>query len=316
MDISNIIKGVFFGQAIGDALGLATEFMSKVEVQQHYPNGVNNYQDIIQDEHRVRWQAGDWTDDTDQWLCILESILEHNQIISTDIAIKFYNWMTNGGMGVGTTTYRVLSLPQYVEFPHKGAELVWKMKGKNIAPNGALMRNSIVCLFQYQELDQVLQNCETVAKLTHFDPRCIDSCKVMAHLIIGELKGNPIQLNDLATLLSEYDPRISEYILPLKYDISILMLDEPRSVGYTLKALAAGLWAYFYADSFEEGLKAVVMEGGDADTNGCIAGSMLGAKFGYDMIPQRLVTSLNQVDKLNEMLLGFLDQLNINELDH
>lgn len=36
-------KGVLFGQAIGDALGLCTEFMTKGEVRHWYPDGVKNY---------------------------------------------------------------------------------------------------------------------------------------------------------------------------------------------------------------------------------------------------------------------------------
>ena len=33
-----------------------------------------------------------------------------------------------------------------------------------------------------------------------------------------------------------------------------LALDEPRSMGYTLKATQAGLWALVQGDSFEEAL--------------------------------------------------------------
>lgn len=35
--------GTIFGQAVGDALGLSTEFMSKQEVDRSYPNGIEDY---------------------------------------------------------------------------------------------------------------------------------------------------------------------------------------------------------------------------------------------------------------------------------
>ena len=66
--------GALFGQAVGDALGLSTEFMSKQEVDRFYPNGIEDYSQIVQDDHRRRWQRGDWTDDTDRMLCILDSL--------------------------------------------------------------------------------------------------------------------------------------------------------------------------------------------------------------------------------------------------
>lgn len=52
--VKNRIKGVLFGQAIGDALGLGTEFMTKQEVDRFYPNGLTDYDQIIQDYHRKR----------------------------------------------------------------------------------------------------------------------------------------------------------------------------------------------------------------------------------------------------------------------
>ena len=39
MEVKDKIYGTLFGQAIGDALGLGTEFMTKVEAQEKYPNG-------------------------------------------------------------------------------------------------------------------------------------------------------------------------------------------------------------------------------------------------------------------------------------
>ena len=67
------IKGCLFGQAIGDALGLGTEFMSKNDVKNNYPQKLTNYSQIIQYRHSSRWKKGSWTDDTEMMLCILRA---------------------------------------------------------------------------------------------------------------------------------------------------------------------------------------------------------------------------------------------------
>ena len=152
----------------------------------------------------------------------------------------------------------------------------------------------------------MFEHCDLVGRLTHHDPRCVDSCKIMAHLICGELSGQPVAFDSLESILAMYDSRISYYILPLSEDITTLQLDESESVGYTLKALAAGLWAYYYAEDIEDGINQIVMEGGDADTNACIAGSLLGAKYGFDSIPDYLVNGLNESDKLLALYQQFM----------
>lgn len=49
--IKDRMLGCLYGQAIGDALGLGSEFMSQDEVIQNYPNGLKTYDQIIQDAH-------------------------------------------------------------------------------------------------------------------------------------------------------------------------------------------------------------------------------------------------------------------------
>ena len=140
--------GTIFGQAVGDALGLSTEFMSKQEVDQFYPNGIEDYSQIVQDDHRRRWQRGDWTDDTDMMLCILDSFVACQKVDILDIARRFKEWMMNGGMGIGRHTYNVMALGDYTSNPQKAAEIIWKMGKKKAAANGAVMRTSVVGLMK------------------------------------------------------------------------------------------------------------------------------------------------------------------------
>ena len=65
-----------------------------------------------------------------------------------------------------------------------------------------------------------------------------------------------------------------------------LRFDGPDR-GFTLLSLQAALIACWRAGDFESGLRAVVEAGGDTDTNGAIAGALLGARFGHAAIPER-----------------------------
>lgn len=283
--------GCLFGQAIGDALGLGSEFMSKDEVRSHYPNGLSRYDQIVQDGHRSRWEKGAWTDDTDMMLCIMAAF-EEGKFKLQQIAKNFKNWFEGDPMGIGAHTFKVLCMRDYVDQPELCSKLWWDLSHQQSAANGALMRTSVVGLVQ----DNIEKQASDICKLTHFDPRCVGSC-VIASSIIHHLvwNDNALSYDVIIAIAKKYDDRILEWI-DLAYkndDISDLNLDERHSIGYTLRTLAAALWCYWHANSFEEGLLAVVNEGGDADTNAAIACAILGAKFGYHSIPIHYIENLH-----------------------
>ena len=62
---------------------------------------------------------------------------------------------------------------------------------------------------------------------------------------------------------------------------------DDDSMGYALLALVVGLIAFWRAADFEQTLRSVIESGGDTDTNGAVAGAMLGARFGLEAIPPR-----------------------------
>lgn len=309
METKDKIYGTIFGQAIGDALGLGTEFMSKKEVREKYPDGLKEYSQIIRDYHRAKFQPGSWSDDTDMMLCIANAIIEDKGINLHTIARNFKQWVyAPETRGVGQTTLKVLSIAEYVEKPHQVAELIWRMTRTKNAANGSVMRTAIIGL----KKENVAQTAEDVCKLTHFDPRCVGSCVIVSE-IINHLIWHDEQLSysQIITIGNKYDKSIAEYIDKAYYNgIESLELDEPSSIGYTLKALGSALWCLFHANDFEEGLLRVVNEGGDADTNAAVACAMLGAKFGYTSIPQKYTDGLTRKNDLIRIT-NYLMQIDI-----
>ena len=312
-DLLDKIKGTIYGQAIGDALGLGTEFMDDYDMAWRYPNGLTHYSEIFQDRHRRRWEIGDWTDDTDMMLCIANAIIKDKGVNLTTIAQNFKDWVNGVPMGIGANTYKVLMFGDYVERPLDVSRKVWELSRYQSAANGGLMRTSIVGLLP----GDIEQSATDICRLTHYDPRCVGSCVIVSELIHAFVYDKPIPTYDqMIAIGKRYDERINEYIqLSQCNDISALGLQEEESIGYTLKTLAAGLWAYWHAETFKDGLHAVVNAGGDADTNAAVACAILGAKFGFNAIPSEYVDGLIYCDQLNTVVSGMIDFIMNSKLD-
>ncbi len=206
-----------------------------------------------------------------------------------------------------------MSDKDFLDAPHEVSKRVWKESGMKSAANGGVMRTSILGVWEYKEVEKVEKNAREVCKITHYDPRCIASC-VAVSLAISELlkeeSDMDIILNKCINHGEKYDSEITEKLSKLPLEISELELDEYISIGYTYKALTAGFWVMKYSKSYEEGLKSIINEGGDADTNASVGGAILGAKFGYDSIPERLKIGLLNRKELEERIEKLLRMIN------
>lgn len=300
------IRGCLFGQAIGDALGLGTEFLSKEEVQKFYPQGLSKYNQIVQDAHRKRWEIGAWTDDTDMMLCILNAF-EGKQFNINHIAQNFKDWFDGYPLGIGSSTYKILCMRDYVDKPFECSRIGWEVSRGLNAPNGAVMRTSVVGCEQENVTNQAIEIC----RLTHYDPRCVASCVIVSEIIHSLIwESRELTYQEIRDIGTRFDDRTNEWIyVAYKGTLEDLDLDKPREIGYTLRTLGAGLWAYFHAEDFITGLKNVINEGGDGDTNGAVAGAILGAKFGFSAIPDYYVENLYNLKEFQANVESFIHKV-------
>jgi ADP-ribosylglycohydrolase len=97
---------------------LPTEFLTRAQIQSTYPDPKQliPFPDYIQTPHAGRWKRGDWTDDTDQWVLVMETLIDPNNNAVT-FARKLSKWVRQGfpelddfgGLGLGINVAQVNS---------------------------------------------------------------------------------------------------------------------------------------------------------------------------------------------------------------
>jgi len=92
-----------------------------------------------------------------------------------------------------------------------------------------------------------------------------------------------------------------------------LHLDDPRLMGYTFKCLGCGIWALRCGGrlGFEEAMRQVILEGGDADTNACVAGALLGCHLGCRQLPTKWMSGMPYVSWLEAWVQKLLYMLQL-----
>lgn len=167
------IKGCLYGHAIGNALGILAEFLSKKDVAAAFPPLLRYYD---QDPGEL----GTWEDDdTKKMLCLLYEFVETNGLTAQGVAKRLLNWLETDGRGCGNLVYRVLTHRKYTNDPMLAARKLWELSQCKAATNGALMRTSVVGLWPAD----VVENTEVACRVTHFDPRCVGSCVIVTSII-------------------------------------------------------------------------------------------------------------------------------------
>ncbi|KDQ20018.1 hypothetical protein BOTBODRAFT_125553 [Botryobasidium botryosum FD-172 SS1] len=276
----DLIRGAMFGCAVGDAIGLHTEFMSRsVSLSTYGPDprfaleypAPKGFVPLWEDRHRSKFPPGGWTDDTDQSILILMSFLRSGgrSVTPKDFAKRLRFWIENGfrpldrlPLGIGLTVKSVVTDADFPEHPTDAAKRQWEKSDRNLASNGAVMRTGIVGALFWQDKDGVggiertIKVAAEVAATTHADPRCIISSIIVSALVAAsirdELKSIP-DMNHIIKLcedfMSTYDtPLLSSHLEELHAHLSVssldeLKLDELEAIGYTYKCLGAGVWA-------------------------------------------------------------------------
>ncbi len=286
-------RGVLLGVAAGNGLGIPVEGWPRELIRRHYPGGLR---EIDEGERRRPWD-----DDLAQTALLAEALLEGETLDPRWLGERLLHWLRANGRGVGNLTMAVLESVQAGVPEKAAARMAWEERGRNAAGNGAIMRASPVALRWRRFPGRLVDDARESALVTHHDERCVWSAVALNAVLARLLHGGPVDLGTLSLLLeSAGAPReVGEAMRVVQgRALADLALDHPQAMGYTLKALQAGLWCMAQPEDFEGVLVEVVNAGGDTDTNGAVAGAVMGCRVGAAAIPARWLASIADVDRL------------------
>lgn len=244
-----------YGQAVGDALGVPYEFMSRgsFECTGMVSGGTNNQ------------PAGTWSDDTSMALAICDSIREVGLIDCSDIRRRFIRWYRRGSytidgtFGVGGTTARALSSGM-------------GRSSERDNGNGSLMR-TVPLAFTDASDDDI----RAVSAITHAHPISTGACVDAVHFARNLNQGmDPVQA--AATIGYENLAERPE--------------SEINSGGYVLDTLESSIWCLVTTNDYASCVLKAVNLGSDTDTTAAVAGAFAGIVYGKDAIPTEWMRTL------------------------
>jgi ADP-ribosyl-[dinitrogen reductase] hydrolase len=288
-------RGTLLSAAAGNALGGEVEGLSAERIRARFGR--------VTEIPSAERESG-WDDDIAQTVLLAEALLERGTLDRDDLARRLVDWFRAGARGIGMLTMQVMTELVSGTSPADAAREVWERSGRQAAGNGAVMRCSPVALRWRRAPERLVAEARASALVTHHDPRCEWSTVATVAALALTLSDQDVDVPALADALDATDapPDVGEAIRAAAgASLEDLRLDDPASMGFTLKAMQVGLWSLRQPPDPERVLVDVVNAGGDTDTNGAVAGAVMGARVGEEGIPPRWRDAIPKPDRLAEL---------------
>jgi ADP-ribosyl-[dinitrogen reductase] hydrolase len=296
------IKGLVLGLAIGDALGVPLEFVSRKFLKE---NEVKNFRHKAYTEENI----GVWSDDTALSICLIETLLEGFSIeLLEQKMLQWYqkaHWTAQfSAPEIGVATAQALDGLEKGN-TQNGAT------GSYANGNGALMRcapaflllKEIPAAQQFSEIAQIsaITHAEAISKVS-----CFALVKLLEYLKLKPSKAlayGAMQKELQQLFTDNTDCGLVQSIFTRIVGQKVYELPEPQifSTGYVLHTLEASIWCFMNTKTFSEAIWKAVNLGDNTDTVASVTGALAGLYYGYSSIDTTFVTNLSEKDRILDL---------------
>lgn len=300
-------RGALLGLAVGDALGTTLEF-SEPDAPPFPRLAEGPHADVV-GGGPFGVVPGQVTDDTQMACCLAASLRERDRLDVADVSARYVAWKEHA-FDVGAQTGKALEAIRKGEPPESAGRKLWLADGKRPAGNGSLMRTAPIGVALARNGDARRSAALAESAITHFDPRCRLACAAFDAAIAAAVNGAaspgalhaaareelPIAAAALRAEDGSLAADVEKAASALDQDLALAGSDDPGLYtpgvhihdvqGFVRVAFRLAFWELLHAPDFRSGLVDVVNRGGDSDTNGAIAGALLGSFHGERAIPR------------------------------
>ena len=280
------ILGSLLGTAVGDALGLSYEGLSRRRVAA-----------LGAVRHRFFFGRGMFSDDTEHTLMLAKALKVHRDDAPTmqrAFARKLRWWLLALPAGVGLSTAKAI-FKLWLGYPAAKS-------GVRSAGNGAAMRSAIVGVLHRDDSQMRHLMALAACRVTHTDRRAEESALLVAKAAALASKRIPTQevIPILESHVTSEEMKLRFSALKVGLATEKGVLDFAAQIGcgqgvsgFAPNTVAVALYAWLRdRGKFEASVRSVIECGGDTDTVAAITGGICGAEVGEQGIPPAWISAI------------------------
>ena len=313
--MSKIIDCVI-GHAIGDAMGVPTEFCIREKLLKNPVTDMIGY-----GSHPV--PEGTWSDDTQMSIATIDAIINNKGEINLyDIMMNFYYWLKEDKFTPHGDIFDAgrTCIKSVIDFSKTLDITTCGQKEITSNGNGSLMRMYPIALYAFYKgllEEEIIKLVNDASALTHAHEisklGCYIYTRFMMYLLSGLSKEEAYKKIRIIDYSMYSEESIKVYNRILTNNIINLKIDDIKSSGYIVDTLEASLWIFLNSNDYKECIIASTNIGQDTDTIGAVTGSLAGIYYGIDSIPKKWIDKLVKKDYLYDLANKFEKVLDIEE---
>ena len=297
------IKGVMMGHVVADALGVPVEFSDRYELDRNPVTKMMGYGTYNVPE-------GSWSDDSSMAIASLDSLCS-GRVDFDDMMERFCAWFKKGEYTPHGVVFDIGNTCAFAIDNYYGGKRPATRcgdEGEYSNGNGSVMRMHPLVLYAYAKnlhSDEWIELVAQCSCLTHAHERSEIGCGIYSFILMSLLESADVEsvyrgLGEAKEFYSNY-AEVKHYSRLFDGSFKKLKRHEIKSSGYVVDSLEAAVWCLLNSDSYSECVLKAVNLGGDTDTVAAIAGSLAGALYGYEAIPEEWLSVIKRRDYLEDM---------------